>query len=239
MVMTTAQEIIHRSIERFGQGLVLSTSLQKGGMVVLDTAVKVNPSLRIITLDTGRLPEETFTMIEKLRDRYGVKVELVYPDGDEVGRMVMLHGPNLFYHDVASRRLCCQIRKVRPWNLKLAGVDAVMTGLRRDQGESRQDVEQLDESAGLVKINPLAHWSDQDVEAYTALHNLPVHPLYSLGYTSIGCAPCTRATAEGGRSGRWWWENEADKECGIHFSAEGQARRNLDVMLDEIVIPKD
>ncbi len=238
--MKRAEEVIHQSLEQFGRKLVVSTSFQKGGMVILDMAVKLDPSVRIITLDTGRLPEGTHKMIEVVRDRYGVQIEVLYPDAVELAGMVERHGPNLFYRDVAFRRLCCEVRKVRPWNRRLFGVEAVMTGLRRDQSESRENVEQVDSSDVPVKINPLAYWSERDVEGYTELHRLPVHPLYEVGYRSIGCAPCTRATADGAdvRSGRWWWENDSDKECGIHVSPEGLVRRKLDVLLSEILNPK-
>jgi phosphoadenosine phosphosulfate reductase len=235
----TAEEIIGWAVDSFGPKLALSTSFQKGGMIVLDMALKVQPSLKIVTLDTGRLPEETYAMIEAVRARYGVVVEMIHPDPDEAERMVALHGPNLFYRDRPSRLLCCQVRKVRPLRRKIGGLEAVLTGLRRDQSESRGLTEQVDRSESPVKINPLAYWSSEEVDQYTALHELPVHPLYARGYTSIGCEPCTRAISAGEdvRAGRWWWESEEGKECGIHFTPEGRMQRTLDVMLDEIVRP--
>jgi len=238
--LKTAEEVIRASLERFGRPLVLSTSFQKGGVIVLDMAIKLDPALRVVTLDTGRLPEETYAMIESVRDRYGVSVETIFPDAREVERMSAQYGPNLFYSDYASRLVCCQVRKVRPLSRKLTGVAAFMTGLRREQTESRRDLEQVEESSVPVKISPLAYWSTAEVDAYTALHSLPVHPLYSAGYTSIGCAPCTRAAGgiANSRIGRWWWESEDNKECGIHFTPEGQARRTLDVMLEQIVNSK-
>ena len=235
--MKTAEEIIAWAVESFGSKLALSTSFQKGGMIVLDIALRLQPSLRVFTLDTGRLPEETYAMIEAVRRRYGISVEIVQPDQDEVERMVTLHGPNLFYGNRPSRLLCCQVRKVRPLKRAVSGLQAMLTGLRRDQSESRELIEQVDYSETPVKINPLAYWSSEEVDLYTALHELPVHPLYARGYTSIGCEPCTRATAVGedARAGRWWWEIEGGKECGIHFTPEGRMQRTIDVMLDEIV----
>lgn len=235
--MKTAEEIVEWSIREFAPRLAVSTSFQKGGMIVLDMAIGIDPSLRVVTLNTGRLPEETFTMIELVRKRYGVTVETISPDAGEVDRMAALYGPNLFYRDRPSRLLCCQVRKVRPLSRSLAGVRAVLTGLRREQSESRHSVEQIDESSTPVKINPLAYWSSEEVDAYTALHEIPVHPLYSKGYTSIGCEPCTRATLPGEdvRAGRWWWEDENTKECGIHFAPDGRAQRTVDVMLNEVV----
>jgi phosphoadenosine phosphosulfate reductase len=239
--MKTAEETIQWAVDRFGPNLALSTSMQKSGLIVLDLALKLQPSLRVFTLDTGRLPEETYTMIENVRNRYKVNVEVIYPDPDETERMVGLHGPNLFLNDRASRMLCCQVRKVRPMARKLAlksnGIHALLTGLRRDQSETREAVEQVDESGTPVKINPLAYWSDEEVDRYTAVHDLPVHPLYAKGYTSIGCQPCTRPTSigEDARAGRWWWENEGGgKECGIHFTPDARAQRKVDVMLSEI-----
>jgi phosphoadenylyl-sulfate reductase (thioredoxin) len=235
--LKTAEEIIAWSIERFGPDLALSTSLQKGGMIVLDMALRLGVPLRTFTLDTGRLPEETYAMIEAVRQHYGIRIEMVSPDADEVDRMVGLHGPNLFYRDRPSRMLCCQVRKVRPLRRKLEGVRALLTGLRRGQSDSRELIEQVDESTTPVKINPLAFWSSEEVDAYTAMHEVPVHPLYARGFTSIGCEPCTRATSQGEdqRAGRWWWEDEGNKECGIHFSPDGRAQRTVDVLLDEIV----
>jgi phosphoadenosine phosphosulfate reductase len=243
--MKTAEEIIGWAIDHFGAHLALSSSLQKGGMIVLDIAIRLQPSLRIFTLDTGRLPEETYTMIESVRSRYGVSVEMIHPNPDEAERMVELYGPNLFFHDRPSRMLCCQVRKVRPMARKLAekghAIQALLTGLRRDQSESRESIEQIDDLGTPIRINPLAYWSSEDVDRYTAEHELPVHPLYAKGYTSIGCEPCTRATSAGEdiRAGRWWWENEGGmsdgKECGIHFTPDGRAQRTVDVMLDEIV----
>jgi phosphoadenylyl-sulfate reductase (thioredoxin) len=164
---------------------------------------------------------------------------MVYPDAEETARMAGLHGPNLFLNDRPSRLLCCQVRKVRPLARFLAeqgdAIQAVLTGLRRDQGESREAVEQIDESESVVKINPLAYWSAEEIDRYTEFHELPVHSLYARGYTSIGCAPCTRATLAGEdvRAGRWWWE-DGSKECGIHFNPDGRAQRTVDVMVNEI-----
>jgi phosphoadenylyl-sulfate reductase (thioredoxin) len=234
--MKAAEEIIRYAVDRFGSGLALSTSFQKGGIVVLDMAIQIAPSLRVLTIDTGRLPEETYAMIENIRSRYDLRVEMIYPDAGETAEMVSRYGPNLFYLDQPSRMLCCQIRKVRPLERKVDGISALLTGLRREQSETREKIDQIDESGGYVKINPLAYWSSEDVDRYTALHELPVHSLYARGYTSIGCGPCTRATSPGEdlRAGRWWWETSSSKECGIHMTADGVVRRTVDVMLHDI-----
>jgi adenylyl-sulfate kinase len=143
---------------------------------------------------------------------------------------VAFHGPNLFYSSVPARQRCCDVRKVRPLERKLATLKAWATGLRRDQAETRADVPKVERGlAGPLKICPLADWSAGDVEEYIALHDVPVHPLYARGYTSIGCAPCTRAiqVGESGRAGRWWWEEDAKKECGIHFAPDGSVARDI------------
>lgn len=235
--MQRAQQIVAWAVERFGSGLALSTSFQKEGMVILDMAVRVDPSIRVLTLDTGRLPEQTYRMIEVVREHYGIAVETVSPDVGEVERMMHEHGPNLFYRDIASRMLCCQIRKVRPLERKLREFQAYMVGLRRDQNETRATLEQIDYDAAPVKVAPLAEWTSAQVEAYTRDNDVPVHPLYAAGYASIGCEPCTRAIAAGEeeRAGRWWWEEGVDKECGLHFTPDGRAQRKVDVMLEEVL----
>jgi adenylyl-sulfate kinase len=204
-------------------------------MVLVDMAARLDRDIRVFTLDTGRLPEETYAMMETVRRRYGIVVETVSPDPREVEAMVSRHGPNLFYDGVPLRMLCCQVRKVRPLERQLAGLDAWITGLRRGQNDSRADVRKIEDDARPVKINPLADWSEEQVEDYVRENDVPLHPLYARGYGSIGCAPCTRAGA--GRDGRWWWETDADKECGLHFSPDGRAERTVDVLLRDVAAP--
>lgn len=206
-------------------------------MVVLDMAARISSEVRVLTLDTGRLPPETYEIIERVRERYGLAVELISPDAGEVQRMTTLHGPNLFYESVPMRTLCCQIRKVRPLARALADIDAYAVGLRRGQSELRAGVQKVEDSNGKLKISPLADWTRDQIEAYTLEHDVPRHPLYARGYTSIGCAPCTRAASAGEdeRAGRWWWETDANKECGLHFTPDGRVERTIDVLLREIV----
>jgi len=232
----TAQEVIDWAIRTYGRKLAFTTSFQSEGMVVIDMAARRSSDIRVLTLDTGRLPEETYRMIETVRSRYSIAVECVAPDAVEVERMTTLHGPNLFYDSVAKRRLCCEIRKVRPLERRLAAFDAWVTGLRRGQGATRESLAKVDQSNGRPKISPLADWSKDQVEDYTRRHDVPRHPLYESGYTSIGCEPCTRATdiSEHERAGRWWWEEDAAKECGLHFNAGGKMERTIDVLLREV-----
>ena len=190
---------------------------------MLDLASRAGGGFRIFTLDTGRLHEETYQMMEAVRERYGITVELAFPDREEVERMTAEHGPNLFYGSVAARKLCCEVRKVKPLERKLREFRAWATGLRREQTQARAGIPKIEETGGRIKINPLADWTGAQVEEYTRAHGVPVHPLYARGFPSIGCAPCTRAIqpGESERSGRWWWEQGGPRECGIHFAADG------------------
>jgi thioredoxin-dependent adenylylsulfate APS reductase len=223
----TAAEIIEWAIATYAERFAIATSFQKEDMVVVDLAARTGKPFRVFTLDTGRLPEETYGMIDVVRQRYGVVVEVVSPDPAEVDQLVARHGLNLFYQSVEFRHLCCDVRKVRPLERKLRELDAWAAGLRRQQSETRASVAKLAEVDGRLKINPLADWTGDRVEAYIREHDVPVHPLYARGYQSIGCAPCTRAVEAGEdpRAGRWWWEQDAAKECGIHFTPAGAIRR--------------
>jgi adenylyl-sulfate kinase len=231
----TASEVLSWAIDAFGDSFAIATSFQKEGMAIVDLASRISSAVRVFTLDTGRLPDETYQMMETVRQRYGITVEIVFPDRDEVERLVTVHGPNLFYQSVPGRERCCDVRKVRPLARKLETLKAWATGLRREQSDTRSAVAKVERQDGRIKLNPLADWTTFQVEQYIARHHVPVHPLYARGYTSIGCAPCTRAIepGESERAGRWWWEEEAKKECGIHFAADGRVRRGQPVDTQE------
>jgi thioredoxin-dependent adenylylsulfate APS reductase len=233
----TAQDTIAWAIDTFGDRLAVVTSFQYEGMVIVDMAARRSKDVRVVTLDTGRLPPETYDMIEMVRARYGVRVEAISPEAGEIETMVTSHGPNLFYESVALRTTCCHFRKVRPLNRKLAGFDAWLTGLRRSQSDTRESLARVANESGRLKISPLVDWTREDVEEYTRANDVPVHPLYGKGYTSIGCGPCSRATEPGEdeRAGRWWWETGAAKECGLHFTPDGRAVREVDVLIREIL----
>ena len=230
-------ELLKWAIAEFGRSVAIATAFQAEGMVILDMASRISQGIRVFTLDTGRLPEETYWMMETVRKHYGIVVETASPDAAEVEAMVALHGPNLFYREVALRNLCCEIRKVRPLERKLHELRAWITGLRRKQNDSRSDARKVENIDGKLKLSPLADWSAEQVQEYIKRRDVPVHPLYAAGYRSLGCAPCTRAvqTGEHERAGRWWWEQDAAKECGIHFTAAGKAERKLDVLLSEVL----
>jgi thioredoxin-dependent adenylylsulfate APS reductase len=224
-----ASDLLRWAIETYEERFAIATSLQKGGMILLDLAWRTRLPFRIFTLDTGRLPDETFSMLETVQQRYGISVEIVKPDPAEASAMVREHGLDLFYGSPELRQMCCNVRKVQPFERKLQELDAWATGLRRGQGATRATVPKVSEEAGRLKLAPIADWSRQQVDAYISQYDVPVHPLYEQGYTSIGCAPCTRAILEGEdeRAGRWWWEEGTRKECGLHFAADGSSRVGL------------
>jgi phosphoadenosine phosphosulfate reductase len=216
----TAEEVIRLALERFGKNIALLSSFGAEDMVLIDMLMKADPKARVLTLDTGRLPQETYNVIDATRQKYGIPVEVYFPKADAVEAMVAEHGPNLFYHSIENRQLCCGVRKMEPLRRALSGLDAWITGLRRDQSVTRTAVHKLewDEVNGLVKVNPLVEWSRDDVWSYIREHNVPYNALHDRGYPSIGCGPCTRAVAPGEheRAGRWWWEHAETKECGLH-----------------------
>lgn len=218
-------EVLRWAIETFGRRLALASSFGAEDVVLIDMVASIDPGARVFTIDTGRLPYETYELIDRIRDRYGISIEVYFPRADGVEAMVREHGVNLFYHSVELRRLCCHVRKVEPLERALATVDAWVTGLRREQAPTRARVREVEADAahpGKVKVNPLAAWTRQDVWAYIRRHGVPYNPLHDRGYPSIGCAPCTRAVEPGeeDRAGRWWWEHGAHKECGLHLAPQ-------------------
>ena len=204
--------------------VALVASFQAESGVLIDMAVRQGVRPYVLTIDTGRLPGETHDVIDEFRRRYDIDLQVLRPDATEVAQLVGAHGPDLFRESVELRLSCCEVRKVRPLERALRGYDAWITGLRRDQAGSRGATPLVAADpahGGITKVAPLADWTRAEVEEYLDRHDVPRHPLYAHGYTSIGCAPCTRATApgEGERAGRWWWEQGNDKECGLHVPA--------------------
>ena len=197
-------------------------------MVILDIASKLPAQPRVFTIDTGRLPQETYDLVDAVPDRYGVEVEVYHPDHEDLTQFVGREGVNPFYRSVELRLRCCEIRKVGPLNRALAGYDAWITGLRRTQNATRASVAKVELDAahgGMVKLNPLADWDYERVWQYIRDNDVPYNRLYDQGYTSIGCAPCTRPIQPGEdlRAGRWWWENGVPSECGIHASPTAES----------------
>src|SRR5262245_58907353 len=220
-----AQEILIWAIKNFHPRLSLSCSFGNAeGLVLLDMMHRIEPASRVYVLDTGRLHQPTYDLIDRVRDRYDKNVEVVFPEARAVQAMVRQHGMNLFYESLEKRQLCCRLRKVEPNRRYLAELDGHVTGLRREQGVTRTEVKkvELENDEQLVKINPLADWSHDDVAKYVREHNVPINRLHAEGFPSVGCAPCTRAVQPGDdpRSGRWWWENADTRECGLHIGEE-------------------
>jgi len=217
-----ALDVLRVALEALGRDrLALSASFGPEDIVILDLLAALEPRPRVFTLDTGRLPQPTYDLMERVRARFGIDIEVFAPDAAAVESMVRDKGPNLFYESRENRLECCDVRKVQPLRRALASVDGWITGLRRDQIATRARTPKigLDLANGLIwKVAPLADWTEDDVWTYIRERDLPYNALHDEGYPSIGCAPCTRAVAPGEdpRSGRWWWELADDRECGIH-----------------------
>jgi phosphoadenosine phosphosulfate reductase len=217
-------DVLRVALESLGQDrLALSASFGPEDIVILDLLVGLVPKPRVFTLDTGRLPQETYDLMEQVRELYGVDIEVFAPEAEAVEAMVRAKGPNLFYESVENRVQCCDVRKVAPLRRALSTVDGWITGLRRDQIVTRAQTPKigLDLAHGLIwKVAPLADWTEEQVWEYVRERDLPYNALHDQGYPSIGCAPCTRAVEPGAdpRSGRWWWEQPENRECGIHSS---------------------
>ena len=202
--------------------IVFSTSLQLEDQAILHAIAESGAEIDIFTLDTGRLFPEVLETVELSEIRYGLRIRLVAPEAREVEELVARDGVYGFRHAIENRKACCEIRKVRPLNRELQGAQGWISGLRREHSDARAEVPLAawDEERGLIKINPVADWSTHDLTAFIAANNVPVNPLHARGFVSIGCAPCTRAVQPGEhpRAGRWWWENEEKKECGLHLN---------------------
>lgn len=222
----TPEEVLRWAVDAFHPRLALASSFGAEDVVLIDMLAKSHPRARVITLDTGRLPQATYEVMEAIRVRYGLGVEVYFPEAADVEAMVNEHGPNPFYRSVELRKLCCGIRKVEPLRRALGGLSAWISGLRREQAATRAHIGKVEldgEHGGILKINPLADWTSAQVWDYIRANDVPYNALHDRGYRSIGCTPCTRAVQPGEdpRAGRWWWEQGADKECGLHPARAG------------------
>ncbi|MBT3515282.1 MAG: phosphoadenylyl-sulfate reductase [Nitrospina sp.] len=217
----SAQEILKWSISEFGPKAGLASSFGMEDMVIIDVLSQLKGDITIFTLDTGRLHEETYEVMERARSKYGVTIKVYFPNKEDVENLQRNKGFFSFRESMENRKECCSIRKIEPLNRALSNLDAWITGLRRDQGLTRVDVEKVaidDNHNSILKINPLADWSLKMIEEYIKINDVPINALHKKNYPSIGCAPCTRSIEKGEdiRSGRWWWENPEHKECGLH-----------------------
>jgi len=226
MEASSAEQILTWAIKTFRPRLTLSASFgAPEGMILIDMMHRIDPESRVFVLDTGRLHQATYDLIDRVRERYGKNIDIVFPAGGDVEAMVREHGMNSFYESVDRRKQCCQLRKVKPMRRYLAEFDAYVTGLRRDQNLNRAETKKVaidPGNGGLVKVNPLADWTHERVLEYVGEHAVPINRLHQQGYPSVGCEPCSRAIGAGDdpRSGRWWWENDGVKECGLHVQEE-------------------
>jgi len=207
-------------LDEYKGKIAFSSSFGAEDQVLIDLLMKYEKKVEVFTLDTGRLPNETYTLIHEVNKKYQTKISVYFPTNQNVEKLYREQGINGFYNSIENRKSCCYIRKVEPLKRALNGVDIWITGLRAEQSITRTDLElfQWDDEFKVIKLNPLILWSEEEVWEYIKQNNLPYNELHDKGFPSIGCAPCTRAIKEGEslRSGRWWWEKPEHKECGLH-----------------------
>jgi len=222
---SSAQEVVDAVLAISADKTTLACSLSVEDTVLLHmldlAAKKAGAHPRAFVLDTGRLPEETYQILDECRQKYSVQIDTYFPEASAVEALVRKKGPYSFYESVENRKECCHIRKVEPLKRALSGMNLWITGLRREQAVTRADTALLEidgTQGGILKASPLASWTEKMVYDYASANNVPVHPLHRRGFPSIGCEPCTRAIVDGEdiRAGRWWWENPDQKECGLH-----------------------
>jgi phosphoadenosine phosphosulfate reductase len=218
---TSSLDILTAGLEAAGGPVSLACSFSLEDVAIIDIAHSAGLPLGVFALDTGRLNEETYEVADALAERYRLKIDWYFPRHEDVERLESAEGLFSFRESLDKRHACCAIRKVEPLSRALKGLAGWVTGMRREQSVTRSDLKaiELDElNGGILKMNPLLDWSEEQLLAYVEQHRLPKNRLYSLGYRSIGCAPCTRAVQPGedARAGRWWWENPENKECGLH-----------------------
>jgi phosphoadenosine phosphosulfate reductase len=215
-----AQGIVRWAVERFGTRVSLASSFGAEDQVLTDMWHRTGLPMRLFTLDTGRLFQQTYDVMQSTMKRYGIRYEVYAPDAGELERLLAEDGPNCFYGSVEKRKACCAVRKTMPLARALSGLEAWMTGLRQGQSITRTVTMPIewDDVHGLYKISPLHNWTEQQVWDYLRANDVPYNVLHDRGFRSIGCAPCTREVApdEDLRAGRWWWENAEHRECGLH-----------------------
>jgi phosphoadenosine phosphosulfate reductase len=218
-----APEILKWGFKKYGDKMVLASSFGAEDVVLIDMMCNINRNLtRVFTLDTGRLNQETYDLIDKIRKKYDIKVYVYFPNASDIEEMVANKGMNLMYESVENRKLCCNLRKIEPLKRALKQFDCWITGLRREQSTTRNKILKIEVDTlnnNITKLNPLADWTNDEIWKYIHENKVPYNELHDRGYPSIGCEPCTRAIKEGEdpRAGRWWWENDTHKECGLHW----------------------
>jgi phosphoadenosine phosphosulfate reductase len=215
-------------ISKFKDGIIFTSSLSIEDQVITHMVSRFSKQIKVVVLDTGRLHEETYQLIDKSRDFFRIDYSIYYPDASEIESFTKNNGINSFYKSTKLRHKCCEIRKINPLKRALANCDLWVTGIRREHSSNRSSLKyfEFDEKFQCIKFNPILDWSTEKVWDHVKKHNLPYNPLYNKNFSSIGCQPCTRAIKPGEdiRAGRWWWESSEKKECGLHFE-NGQVKR--------------
>lgn len=220
------EEMLGWALDTFGDRVALASSFGAEDVVLIDMLAQLNPPPPVFAIDTGRLHEATYEVMDRVRERYGLAIEVYFPRGEAVECLEREEGFYSFRRSLEARHACCAIRKVEPLKRALSGLDAWITGLRREQNITRAELGLVEEDrahGGIVKINPLVNWTNDQVWDYIRRHEVPYNRLHDEGYPSIGCEPCTRAVKPGEhpRAGRWWWESPENKECGLHVGPDG------------------
>ncbi len=213
-------EFLSFFINKYKGRIALANSMGAEDQILTHMICEIDKTIPIFTLDTGRIFPETYDLIDRTNKRYGINIQVYFPDAKKVESMVNEKGINLFFDSIENRKLCCHIRKIEPLKRAFSQLDVWICGLRKEQSVTRTNVEMVewDENNGLIKINPLISWSEDQMWEFIKLHRIPYNKLHEMGFPSIGCQPCTRAIDKGEdiRAGRWWWENPETKECGLH-----------------------
>lgn len=216
----TSTEVLQWFLTEFDGKVAFSTSLGVEDQVITHMIAGIDKTAGIFTLDTGRIFPETYDLMDVTAKKYDLTIQVMFPDASKVEEMVNSKGINLFYESIENRKLCCNIRKIEPLKRAFKGLDAWICGLRRQQSVTRKNLQlvEWDEVNGLIKVNPLIDWTEEQVWDFIKLNNVPYNKLHDIGFPSIGCQPCTRAILPGEdvRAGRWWWENPETRECGLH-----------------------
>jgi phosphoadenosine phosphosulfate reductase len=217
---SSSPEVLKYFIKEYRGKIAQSTSLGAEDQVLTDMICSIDNKTRIFTLDTGRLFQETYDLIEKTNNKYNINIDIYFPDRKKVEEMVREKGINLFYRSIENRKQCCHLRKIEPLSRALKGIEVWISGIRKDQTVSRfyTNLVEWDETHKMIKVNPLVKWTEKEVWKYIKENDVPYNKLHDKGFSSIGCQPCTRAIKPGEdfRAGRWWWEEPENRECGLH-----------------------
>jgi len=216
----SAEDILKYFLDKYKNDVALSSSFGAEDQVLTHLMLNIDKDANIFTLDTGRLPYETYSVMDSTNLKYNIKVNVFFPKNENIEELYKNQGINGFYESIDNRKACCNARKIEPLKRALKPLKVWITGLRAAQSITRIDmpVVEYDENFDVIKVNPLINWSEDNVWNFIKENKVPYNKLHDQGYPSIGCAPCTRAVKEGEdiRSGRWWWENPEHKECGLH-----------------------